>query len=195
MKTKAKQIRTTRAQRGIFLAATGNIESTGPNRYEVNTHTVSLNLNHCTCYDGKRHTCKHLIAASHYHQHGDLSISLAMIMAYGGGQLVETRKGGLGKYWRLKGNTLIGKPLPVEWATRPDGTERLYPAVIVEPFHKIGYDLIALTNSALVKEFAPELNHKCRIKSIAFLHAALAEHERRSAAAKQRKAQKLRKAA
>lgn len=184
---KAKQITTTRTQRGFYLAACGNITLQGRARYQVNTHTVSVNFNRCTCYDAKRNNCKHQIAAQLVHQHGRLSVSLAMIMASGGGQLVQTYKGGLGKYWRLEGNDLIGQPMAIEWVVAKDGIERAYPAAIVDA--GFGYELVALTKSVLVQKFAPALYEKCKVASVAFLHAALSAHEARSRAAKKRLSQ------
>lgn len=163
----------------------------GRDHYQINSHTVALNFNHCTCYDAKRHVCKHKIAAAIVDQHGRLSISLAMIMAIGGGQLVRCYKGGLGVYLRLEGNTLVSKPLAVEWAKDRSGVERLYPAVIRAD--RVGFELIPSQTREVTKRLAPELYSVCYGSSIIKLYNALAKHEERSVKAKQR--QQLRVAA
>lgn len=190
-KTKKRKLSTNRVQRGLYLAATGAVNQVGRARYQVNTHTVALNLGYCTCRDARRNECKHLIAAETVHQHGQISVSLAMLMAAGGGVLEQSHKGGIGKYFRLERNAIVNAPMAVEWGIDNQGVERLYPAAIIEDQH--GFELVALTSNQMVKKIAPALYEKCKVSLMVELNEELAKHEDRSAKAKRR--QQLRKAA
>ncbi len=115
-----------------------------------------------------------------------------MMMAAGGGQLVQSYRGGIGKYWRLENNTLVGKPIAITYGEGNDDIEKAYPAAIVRT-RESDDELVALSNHTLVKLYEPELYQKCEGSSMINLMNSLMAHEQRSRKAKQR--QKLRKAA
>lgn len=170
------RIKTKRWQRGLFLAATIAIRPLGGRRYRVRDCYTTPHS--CSCYDAQHgHRCKHQLAVVHVHEHGQLSLSLALIMIAGGGKLTECRKGGLGRYTRLEGNHLLGKPLATDYGFDQFGRKKLYPAVIVDPGpQEIGFELIPLTSAKLVKQHAPELYEKS--KNLPAEAKALAAHEK-----------------
>lgn len=95
------------------------------------------------------------------------SVLLDVLLRVGGGEIVQTYRGGVGTYQRLEGNSLIGRPLPLAWAAGRDGTERLYPAVLVpQQYPHAGYDLVALTNARLAATLDPRFHELCRVRLV-----------------------------
>ena len=147
-------MKTTREQRGLYLAATEEVEHLFGSTYKIRGYTVN---GACSCADYKwRHrkitdfSCKHMQAADFIAQHGLPSVGLAMLMAVGGGSIERFRRGGIGDYHRLEGNSLLGKPLALEEA---DG--KLWPAKIYADH--TGWHLEPLTSKALCERYLPEL--------------------------------------
>ena len=69
---------------------------------------------------------------------------LALLLQYGGGEIRQSYRGGVGTYVRLEDNALLGRPLPLTRAFDGD-VERLYPARFQrQQYPHSGEDLVAM---------------------------------------------------
>jgi hypothetical protein len=162
----------TRRQRGFYLAATQTIKEIGNDIYQIRDYTVN---GRCNCPDHiyrKKH-CKHMQAVEFLREYGRPSLMLAMLMAAGGGEIVTARRGGIGRYERLEGNSLLIRPIAL--AEGDDG--RLYPAAIVCDLW--GDYLQALTDTKLTKRLAPDLHELVKSEQLAGLFGALQSLQRK----------------